>query len=58
MSATTSSSDAKVTKAENFPDGTSDYVPTRAKAYDLKKPHMYVGRFPNETNMKWQLTLK
>ncbi|KZL64756.1 acyl-CoA desaturase, partial [Colletotrichum tofieldiae] len=41
MSATTSSSAATPKQAENFPDGTSDYVPVRAaKAYDNKKPHI------------------
>lgn len=27
-------------KAESFPDGTSDYVPLRGKSYDINKTHI------------------
>lgn len=39
-SASTSSAQVPVAQVETFPDGTTDYVPVRKKAYDIKKPHI------------------
>ncbi|AEO66985.1 767ff969-1030-495c-8f3a-8f34f4ba314a [Thermothielavioides terrestris] len=40
MASSSSSSSSAVPQAEAFPDGTTDHIPLRKKAYDIRKPHI------------------